>query len=380
MAGAFEESQHPRGDGGKFATGSGGGVKKAAASAGAAKASARSGAVKTESIDKAYVHVARGEHAKAHAIFAKHGVEIQDNVKAIGKSQGYDYSKPPPQAVKAAAKVVGGGKSADLTRAKKVAEFAASDSRRKLDATVNSDLTDGKHHRQLTQESQAAVRGHLADLAGKYGMPNRDAGLSQGHVVEVRDGGKMGNAEALHYTSSGKVVMSDHIATQLYEHGQTEPKAFGRDYMNGDDHGGKMNAYRVAVHEQIHGHGPLVHYAGHGVMLEEMTTEMSARKVAADVHGIHVADMSSAGAYHKYVDSVATKMADLAGHLDTRPAHEALARATIEFKQGAMPVGHDQVSNALYQIGKAALGYLGHRKESGAIALHDHMMAIAGDE
>lgn len=358
------DPEQPRDDHGRFGSGRSGATASTTSAHSSDEATS-----KDRDVDRAFRHAAAGDHAKAKALFDRHGVSVPDNVRLLGAQHGFDYNAAPQRRTS----------ENDAKRALAVGRFVARDPRRQLRAVDSTDTAGGRSARQFTPESQAALRGHFNDAYAKYGMTNRDAGLAAGHQIEVRDDGALAAAAALHYTQTGKVEFNFSTAANLDEHGRHDPTDLGRKFKDEDPEAQRLvTAYRIAAHEAAHGHGPNVDYVEHGIMLEEMTTEMAARKLAADAHGLSTWDMRAAGSYHGYVSPTVSALSDATGR-SRQDAHDALARAAIDFKRGGTARMGISSKAALRKLGENALHHLGVHDESHANAVHNAMLAASED-
>lgn len=185
---------------------------------------------------------------------------------------------------------------------------------------------DGWSTHGLTPEAQRAVRGHFDDVVGAYGLASRPG--PQSHELIGYPTEAMGGAAGWH-TGSGKIALSHNGINALVRHGDQDHEYVGRVIAAGEHHGG-FSSYHVMVHETTHDHGPRVTGIGaHQVHVEEMTTEMSARHISADVHGIKSHQISAG--YDEMIAGSVGHVARVAG-VSREAAFDALARASIEFK------------------------------------------------
>lgn len=231
------------------------------------------------------------------------------------------------------------------------------------------------HSSQFSPEAQQAVRDHHNAVLAMYGLSHRGAGLYQAKNVEVRTirgmgawGGGADGAVGLHYGHSGLIALDVTRADGLRNHAALN----GRELHGLAKSGDVMYGYHVMTHEAAHAHGPDVMRIGHHNMVEEMSTEMVARRVVADVHGIQIGQVP--GAYDKYITPTIQRIKELSGARND-DAHTALASAAIKFKQGS----GNQVSpsDALFGMGKSALLRLGVADSKAHQALYDHMTDIS---
>lgn len=407
----FDEGQHPRSGDGKFTSGSGG-LKKAAANAGARRAAAVRDAAKAgarvsrgrkpmskdQAIDRAFLHVARGEHDKAHALFSEHGLEVPHNVKLIGKVAGYDYDKHQPAKAKpapkeAAPKAAAKAKTDPREGAESSAKGAAKEESKPVvtpdlrdaiaDRSALSGLTfDHAGAASYTPAAQAAVRGHFDAVASKYGVTKRD--LPDGGKLDVVDKRSLGGAAA-QFHDDGTIRIPTGTAQNLARHGEADLGNHPAYFTDA------VQSYHFVTHETMHGHGPEIPYEGHGILADELATEVTARRMTADVHGIRstasglvykdsgaVGGSKDLGAYAKDVGGVVNAVSRVSG-LDKERAFEALERASFDVKR--MPGSHQ------FDTGDAAMSHLVQRIASHAgisdpkkvAQLHGHVMDVSHD-
>lgn len=271
--------------------------------------------------------------------------------------------------------------------------LAVHDARRHVVATTPLDhddlgevLSNGKlHNVQFSQKAQSAIREHHNAVLGQYGLHDRDAGLHAAKIIEIRTDRGMGawgngvnGAAGLHWQHDGRVAFDVERGQGLHEHMKLRPEGlalagshYGKDKSSDD----VVFAYHASTHEAAHGHGPTLVRVGSHNMVEELSTEMVARRVVADVHGIPLHEVN--GEYRKYIDPTVSKLQALSGR--TRPeAMAALASASLKFKRGsARGVNPD---DAMLDIGTNSLRRLGVTDLKSRQELYLHMAAVsAGD-
>lgn len=97
----------------------------------------------------------------------------------------------------------------------------------------------------------------------------------------------------------------------------------------------QADAFKIVVHEAIHGHGPHVEYRGVGAAVEELTTELVAKRVTRDACGLTAAEGSSwySRGYVALVAGAVGRVANIPGVI---PASDELRteleNAAIRFK------------------------------------------------
>lgn len=371
MAGEWSEEKHPRANDGKFGAGGAGGRAPRAQAVAKAAVGAKRGSKKA--IERGYQHMVAGDFAKdpatrnrefgkAMEVFRANGHEPNSSAKGILAKHGYDAgqteSRPPtvkltkaspkaatpapprskaPRAIpdQAPANAKASGHAAEA------AKIAASDGRRRAIAG-DVHVAPGSSYYERTQwtpSGQQAVREHHAAVAAHYGLQNRDAASPEGRQIAVRtdEGMMMGGVQTNgSHSTDGKIEVRGAVADQLRKHAALDAAgmaSIGKRAIAGDRDAGRMlEAYRVSTHEALHGMGPPVHMTGErqGTMIEEMATELVARKIAGDVHGLPVHAVP--GSYSRYIEPAAEAVARLSGR-SRDEAVTALADAALEFKR-----------------------------------------------
>lgn len=96
-----------------------------------------------------------------------------------------------------------------------------------------------------------------------------------------------------------------------------------------------MYEAHALVHETMHGFSPgtMDSYQGHGAKIEEITTEVSARRISNDLFGIphpHATDVHSA--YHSYIKAATDAISEATGH-PHEVAYGHLERASLDYKK-----------------------------------------------
>lgn len=230
---------------------------------------------------------------------------------------------------------------------------------------------------QFTNAAQYSIRAHNNDVFAAYGMHNNDRGKPGSYSLEVRTfEGMGGDALGLHYPISGVIAVPVSQAGHMLHHASLDShglKKLGKDYMAGDQSAhDTLDAYITVTHEALHGHGPDMADGRTHTMINELTTEMAAWKVAADVHGLHPHDID--GSYQNYITPTVNKLAELTGR-SARDATAALADASIRHKQRSERDLSPTV--AIHDVAGHALKQLGVTNASTHEALTKHMVDVA---
>lgn len=305
---------------------------------------------------------------------------LRPKPKTAGKSAGTTPTvgtpKAPARTAPAPAVKAFGPKPED------VAALVARDTRRAMISRSAPEYPD--HHdpqnlltpHQLSPEAQTAIRDHHNEVAKAYGLSDRDSGLVQAGTVETRTQAGIAGAAGLHWAHDGKIALASEVADRLQDHAGHDAaglKVLGALSKAGNGDAIKtMFAYHVMTHEAVHGHGPSMTRVGPHVMADELTTEMAARKIVADVHGLQVHEVR--GTYGQFINPTLSMLAGLSGK--TMPeAVAALSAASIKFKKlsGTNLSAHD----TLKQVGSDALNSLGATHPAMHAELHHYMAKTA---
>lgn len=93
---------------------------------------------------------------------------------------------------------------------------------------------------------------------------------------------------------------------------------------------------RVAVHEHIHGYGPVQkeHYHGHGLIVEEVSTEVAARRITRDQFGLDLRTRhtSEGGSYRDYIHGMLDVIQKSVPNTTLTGAWGILEDASLKFK------------------------------------------------
>lgn len=114
------------------------------------------------------------------------------------------------------------------------------------------------------------------ELLAEYGIVNRDASKNRHDAGRIFVDHPMPNGAAAYHGWSGEIALSDKRTKQLVEFG--EGKGDRIDKIN--QHG----AVKDLIHEALHGASPAgsSSYIDHGAVVEEVTTEVVARKIVRE--------------------------------------------------------------------------------------------------
>lgn len=224
---------------------------------------------------------------------------------------------------------------------------------------------------------QKKVREHLRSVIDQYQFSRRDPLTGDGVKLKIRsnyrargthdsrglitlgndvarNGAKFVNRMA---TDGPDKFRDDLRAAKKLSASWSRPQGDQPSYATLSD---QANDYRTYIHEQVHGYGPRGQFSGayarEGVFTEEVTTEVSARKIVRDQAGLDHGDIEalsrpmhtgSAGSYTREIAlaHVNTELAinEVTGvTLDKDQSYEVLERASMRFKSlDSHPDGDD---------------------------------------
>jgi hypothetical protein len=211
---------------------------------------------------------------------------------------------------------------------------------------------DGYYVHGLTPEAQREVRGHFDGVASEYFMHPRPGPQSDQLIGYPEEA--MGGASGWHM-GTGKIAMGHQDINALARHGDSDLEYVKNVVKDGEWHRG-FSAYSTMMHETIHDHGPVIYGDHHKTHAEEMTTEMSARQISAEKHGMLGHEIKSSG-YDEMINNSVNHVAEVAG-VSREKAFDALAKASIEFKGLS---GEFSGTGAHYWMATAALNRTGSR-------------------
>ena len=325
MAGNFDESLHPRAPDGKFGTGGGSGSgKQAAVAKGKRKVAERA-------IKNAYDHVANGDHAKARALFEKHGHMPDENTRVKMAKSGELMVDKKPGVIKDA--------------------FGPRLSPEEKEKQYEKQIKDA----EFSPHDQKRLRDDSTRLLADHGLKVRDEYNIQANNETVR---VFGNLERSSYAfvesegeNRGRVNLSVTAAADLRLYMRMEAthgkegiaKLFNEHAERGTGNQEQRDAATAVIgmhaitHEQIHTTGPRDHYNGRGVYGEEIATEMAARQLTAKSLGV-VTDQFPT--YRNIIDPTIRHLQQASG-MDRPSVHEELGKAALLFKQGKLTEGEE---------------------------------------
>lgn len=276
-----------------------------------------------------------------------------------------------------------------------IQKVVANDRNRKVVADGFEDKTDpatGNLIRGLTVDAQNALRSHHNKVLASYGLSLQDESRENGWKVEAGSFSTMGRSRGMYNSQDGHISLTLRGISQIADHAKidgTALPALGHDMMKAlDDPSspeGKrarslIESYHISTHESIHDHGPTLENHWSKTMLEEMTTEMAARKIVSDMHDFPIDRIPNPG-YQRIIEPVIDELRAVASRagvagVTERDAHEALADASLHFKRQTSK--NMDPSFELYRVGQLALERLGvDRNMEANKLLHNNLLSIA---
>lgn len=179
----------------------------------------------------------------------------------------------------------------------------------------------------------------ITDSLNSMGLHKRDRGYDTLHV-----GSPPAGADAVREWN-GKITMLKEVHQGMVEFLET----FSRDPVARkmeletitpkelyDNHRSfKMgDGVRVAVHEHVHGYGPLQKeaYTGHGVIVEEVSTEVTARRIMRDQFGLDLRSDDARGSYQGYIKGMLDVIQKSVPNTSITKAWDILEGASLKFK------------------------------------------------
>lgn len=219
----------------------------------------------------------------------------------------------------------------------------------KINSSTRSTPLDATEQHVMSQaltdlskpDNQRVVRDLLNQSIAHYGFsPNpRKASDDQIRVTRQFDGVKRQVVPSATYNPvNGRIDILPRVAQSSAE--ALRKLASGERPLSFE-----MKDYRTLVHETLHGHGPQSSFTGGNAVVEEITTEVSARRVARDVFGDHARSAGDAfdmprhqgspGAYSKWIFNATDAIASALTRSDSpmREAYSMLERACLDYKR-----------------------------------------------
>jgi hypothetical protein len=235
---------------------------------------------------------------------------------------------------------------------------------------------DGSASRQFTADAQAAIREHHNAVLAAYDLHNHDAAMGGGRHVAVDDKMTFGGHQVYgSHGQNGDNQLWGGVADHLAKHAQQDPASLthlGQRALAGDKEAVRMvDAYRVSTHEALHGHGVADRVLS--TIGDEISTEMAARKIVGDLHGIPSEKLP--GSYDRYIHPMVHAAAEATGRSFSEAWH-ATTEASLAMKRRSHtddipgrvddhfagdilkrlgnhdPAAHKAFANKAYQIGR----------------------------
>lgn len=208
-----------------------------------------------------------------------------------------------------------------------------------IDAIGNGGKRDERGNlTDLTPEAQAAVRDHFVGLVHQTGATPRGGNREGDHKLITRSVDEMGIASGVHHLDTGIIDVNAKALAHLGQHAQDrayDPAQARRALEMDNYHDRGLVAYGVMTHETLHGFGPHLNYSesdkARWQLAEEMSTEMAARHITAQVHGFEAHKMQGGG-YDDIMREAVGHAADVTGVSHER-AFAAVSEAALAFKR-----------------------------------------------
>lgn len=181
----------------------------------------------------------------------------------------------------------------------------------------------------------------ITDSLSSMGLHKRDLGydrLTVGHPGAGADAvrewnGKITMAKEVH---KGMVEFlenfsRDPVSRKLELETITPKELYGsnRSFKMGD-------GVRVAIHEHVHGYGPVQmgHYQGRGVVVEEVATEVTARRIMREQFGLNLrtGSVREGGAYREHIHGMLDVIKKSVPNTTMSGAWDILEKASLKFK------------------------------------------------
>ncbi len=220
-------------------------------------------------------------------------------------------------------------------------------------------------------------------LVAQYNFPNKEVGARNAFRVVVQSDRQMGNALASHSSGDSQVTLAQDTATryssaiEFLNQGGDFRKARAAASPNFNAEGvsprdlvdRQIQALKTVTHETIHGHGPPNGYEGHGVFVEEVTTESAARRITRESLGFanHEAepalrDGSGSGSYGRMIQHTASSIGDVLEQAGV-PASEyerMVGDMAMRYKSYSVNPFRDPASTSRYSTSDESLKLMAH--------------------
>ena len=238
--------------------------------------------------------------------------------------------------------------------------FAARDAiRGRLASGIKGDAQNAR----IDPETQAALRDANNRIMAAYGVTPRLTNTPDAHTVHTvttdEMGGAYGQMWSEHTSRPGLMTISHEQAALLKEHMQLDRAGLHdlaqRAAAGHDDAYFKLFAAHTMHHETMHGHGPSIDMGMHRSTVEELTTEMSARRITADMHGVPSHGEAVNLAYDHIIDPIVAHAASAAG-VSRERAYEAMEHASLSLKRSSGRMSDDE---AISHVATKAAEHLG---------------------
>lgn len=241
---------------------------------------------------------------------------------------------------------------------------------------IRGRIAEGIHgtsqNAHIDPATQAALRDSNNRIMAAYGVTPRLANTPDAKTVRTMHAEEMGGAYGQmwseHTPRPGLMTISHEQAALLREHMQLDSAGLHelarRAAAGHDDAYFMLFAAHTMHHETMHGHGPSIEMGLHRSTVEELTTEMSARRITADMHGVPSHGEAVNLAYDHIIDPVVAHTAAAAG-VSRERAYEAMEHASLSLKRSSGTLTDDE---AISHVATKAAEHLGQPAIAGKIA------------
>jgi hypothetical protein len=209
---------------------------------------------------------------------------------------------------------------------------------------------------------QEGVRHAYRAAADAYGMARKAEGMWEDHLSFGDDpkvgvqGGRVvsGGADGEHWSDgTGRtrlIILQPKYRELLHEHStlsEENLRVLGDFAARGDPDAERvLRAYHVMSHENIHGYGPTIPWKHKGqpdaeyrqglherAAVEELTTELAARRLTRDLHGLERGrSLPAVDAYHTLVGKFGSEINSILPTRTPAEIYAAMQQAALDFK------------------------------------------------
>lgn len=201
---------------------------------------------------------------------------------------------------------------------------------------------------QLSPEHQAQIRRFSLTEAQSMGLSPRES-KHEDHVLMVQTSRQLGGAYGNREPTSGLVRLREDVAQNLAAFSRRDSREVGRQISTLPPSDPKRVelvrqalAYGTLMHEALHGFGPgRAAQVKSGLVVEEITTEMSAKRAVLDRLGLTREQMPEVmeHGYPKAINALTDQVSKITG-ADREATLSAIERASLAYKKRDDPPRH----------------------------------------